>query len=137
MQVDNWLLIYTAFSGCLPKETVVLKLDFCPLNPTPTAINSSEFQRLTEDVTEVIESIKDLSNLLQAFGDQLAQIRESLGDVERKVTLEVKQCIQNEVASLSNAISSLNCNDYDETLTCSKLASPALTKKIKYQQLCT
>ena len=121
MQGDNWLLIYTAFNGCLPNEIVILNLDFCPLNLTPTctATNSSELQRLREDVTEVKESIKDLSNLLQAFGDQLAQIRESLGDVERKVTLEVKQCIQNEVASLSNAISSLNCNDDDETLTCS------------------
>ena len=52
------------------------------------------------------------------------------------MTLEVKQCIQNEAASLSNAISSLNCNDDDETLTCSKSASPAQTKKFKYQQLC-
>ena len=42
--------------------------------------------------------------------------------MERKVTLEVKQCIQNEVASLSDTITSLGCKD-DETLTCSKLVA--------------
>ena len=110
----------------MPKETVVLKLDFCPLNPTPSATNSSELQRLREDVAEVKESIKDLRSLLQ---DQLAEIRESLGDVERKVTLEVKQCIQNEAASLSSAISSLNCND---DLTCSKLAALVQINELLY-----
>ena len=84
----------------------------CPLNSTPTATNSSELQRLTEDVAEVKESIKDLSKLLQ---DQLTQILESLG-------------------GLSKAISSLNyCNnDDDETLTFSKLASPAQTNELSY-----
>ena len=38
------------------------------------------------------------------------------------MTLEVKQCIQNEVASLSDTITSLDCKE-DETLTCSKLVA--------------
>ena len=48
------------------------------------------------------------------------------------MTLEVKQCIQNEVASLSDTIASLDCKD-DETLTCSKLASYAQTNELHCQ----
>ena len=69
-----------------------------------TATNSPELQRLTEEVAEVKESMR---NILLSFKDELTQ--------------EVKQTAQNEVASLNNTIASLIYKDDDEILTCSKL----------------
>ena len=83
-----------------------------------TATNSPELQRLTEEVAEVKESIKELRNILLSFKDELTQ--------------EVKQTVQNEVASLNNTIASLIYKDDDEILTCSKLTVYSIVLKYMY-----
>ena len=84
------------------------------------ATNSPELQRLTEEVAEVKESIKELRNILLSFKDELTQ--------------EVKQTVQNEVASLNNTIASLIYKDDDEILTCSKLTVYYIV--LKYIHVC-
>ena len=84
-----------------------------------SATNSPELQRLTEEVAEVKESIKELRNILLSFKDELKQ--------------EVKQTVQNEVASLiNNTIASLIYKDDDEILTCSKLSVYYIVLKYMY-----
>ena len=96
----------------------MLHLIFCTLITTYTATNSPELQRLTEEVAGVKESIKELKNILLNFKDELTQ--------------EVKQTVQNEVASLNNTIASLIYKDDDEILTCSKLTVYYIVLKNMY-----
>ena len=43
-----------------------------------------ELQRLTKEAAQIKESIIDLKNILQVFGDQIVLVREKLEDAESK-----------------------------------------------------